>query len=130
MTPAADRRAVLGTILAGAGALALPSWACGDDPVYRAIEAHREAYDAMAEAWDASASLRWLTEPDEAEKAELHRVNALEMAEEETHNALLAIMPATKASAIACVQHIAEYGLASTEMQAWLLMLLDSPLVA
>jgi hypothetical protein len=43
--------------------------------------------------------------------------------------ALLSTRPATKASAIACVNHVAECGLATDEMRSWLAMLVESPLV-
>jgi hypothetical protein len=57
-------------------------------------------------------------------------VSDLERREEEAHNALLAIRPSSKGAAIAAVEHVAEYGLATAEMRVWLLILLDSPLVA
>jgi len=127
----ADRRAFLASLPA---AVFLSSWAQASgaeaDSVYAAMEAHRQAYDAMAEAWDSTRSFRWRTDPDEAEKAEIRRVSDLERMEEQTHNALLEVRPGTKTAAIAVVRHIAEYGLASVEMQAWLLMLLQSPLVS
>ena len=87
------------------------------DPVYAAIEAHRAAYDALADAWDRTGNLRWRADPDEAEKTELRRVSDLERMEEQTHNALLLIRPSTKAAGVAVVRHIAEYGLASAEIQ-------------
>jgi hypothetical protein len=43
---------------------------------------------------------------------------------------LLATSPATKAGAIACVKHVAECGLASDEMRAWLAMMVESPLAS
>jgi hypothetical protein len=53
----------------------------------------------------------------------------LEMAEEKPFHALLATKPATKAGAIACVEHVSDCGLATDEMRAWLAMLVESPLV-
>jgi hypothetical protein len=132
MNAAADRRAFLAILPAGA---LLSSWGAqasgtGTEPVYAAIEAHQAAYDALMDAWNTTGSVRWRDDLDEAEKAELRRVRVLEQMEEQTHNALLLIRPNTKAAAVAAVQHIAEYGLATVEIQAWLTMLLESPLVA
>jgi hypothetical protein len=129
MSALADRRSFLALPLAGAF-LSLAEQASGVDPVYAAIEAHRQAHDALMDAWDRTSSFRWRAGLDEAEKAELRRVSDLEQLEECTHNALLAIRPGSKAAAVAAVQHIAEYGLATAEMRLWLLILLDSPLVA
>ena len=62
--------------------------------------------------------------------AELRRFRELENEEEAAFSALLATRPATKASAIACVKHVADCGLASDEMRAWLAMMVESPLVS
>jgi hypothetical protein len=35
-----------------------------------------------------------------------------------------------EAEAIACVKHVADFGLASDEMRAWLAMLVESPLAS
>jgi hypothetical protein len=43
---------------------------------------------------------------------------------------MLTTRPAPKASAIVCVKHVAECGLASDEMRAWLAMLVESPLAS
>ena len=67
---------------------------------------------------------------DESAASELQRFRMLELAEEAAFSALLATVPTTKAGAIACVEHVAECGLATDEMRAWLGMLVDSPLVA
>jgi hypothetical protein len=129
MTAGTDRRTFLALMPAGA---LLSSWAQASaaDPIYGAIEAHREAYDALMDARDETGSLRWRDDLDEAEKAELRRVSDLERLEESAHNALLAIRPGSKTAAVAAVQHIAEYGLATAEMRVWRLILLDSPLTA
>jgi hypothetical protein len=56
MNAAADRRAVLGSILTAGACLSAPSWAGAGalvaDPVLAAIERHRRAYDAFMEVWD------------------------------------------------------------------------------
>ena len=67
---------------------------------------------------------------DNSAASELQHFRMLELAEEAAFSALLGTMPATKAGAVACVEHVAECGLATDEMRAWLAMLLDSPLVA
>ena len=67
---------------------------------------------------------------EEGAAAELRRFRELETEEEAAFSSLLATRPATKASAIACVKHVADCGLASDEMRAWLAMLADSPLVS
>ena len=67
---------------------------------------------------------------DEGAAAELRRFRELETEEEEAFSALLATRPATKASAIACVKHVADCGLASDEMRAWLAMMVESPLAS
>jgi hypothetical protein len=67
---------------------------------------------------------------DEAAAAELQRFCTLEREEEAAFSALLATKPATKGSAIACVKHVADCGLATDEMRAWLAMLVESPLVS
>ena len=54
----------------------------------------------------------------------------LETAEEDAFFALLATRPGTKASAIACVEHVADFGLALDEIRARLAMMVESPLVA
>jgi hypothetical protein len=66
---------------------------------------------------------------DKAVAAELRRFSELEKAEESAFHALLAIRPTTKAGAIACLEHVADCGLATDEMRAWLAMLIESPLV-
>lgn len=63
---------------------------------------------------------------DEAEK---RRYYGIETAEEDTFKALLATKPTPKAGAIACVEHVADVGLITDELGAWLVMLLRSPLV-
>jgi hypothetical protein len=53
MNAAADRRAVLGSILTAGACLSVSSWAAAGalvaDPVLAAIERHRRAYDAFME---------------------------------------------------------------------------------
>jgi ferric-dicitrate binding protein FerR (iron transport regulator) len=103
------------------------------DPVYAAIERHRQAYDVFMDVWDRTRGAMDLYErakTDKAAAAELRRFSELEMAEETAFHTLLAIRPMTKAGAIACVEHVADYGLATEEMRAWLAMLIESPLVA
>jgi hypothetical protein len=67
---------------------------------------------------------------EEGAAAELRRFRELETEEEAAFSALLATRPATKASAIACVKHVADCGLASDEMRAWLAMMVESPLAS
>ena len=103
------------------------------DPVLAAMERHRRAYDKFMDAWDRAhggMALYDRAKVDEGAAAELQRFNELETAEEQAFYALLATRPATKASAIACVKHVADCGLATDEMRAWLAMLVESPLVS
>jgi ferric-dicitrate binding protein FerR (iron transport regulator) len=103
------------------------------DPVYAAIERHRQAYDVFMNVWDRTRGAMDLYErakTDKAAAAELRRFSELEMAEETAFHTLLAIRPMTKAGAIACVEHVADCGLATDEMRAWLSMLIETPLVA
>jgi hypothetical protein len=67
---------------------------------------------------------------EEGAAAELRRFRELETEEEAAFSSLLATRPATKVSAIAGVKHVAECGLASDEMRAWLALMVESPLVA
>ena len=67
---------------------------------------------------------------DEGAAGELRRFREIETEEEAAFSYLLATRPTTKASAIACVKHVADRGLATDEMQAWLAMLIQSPLVS
>jgi hypothetical protein len=67
---------------------------------------------------------------EEGAAAKLRRFRELETEEEAAFSALLATRPATKASAIACVKHVADCGLASDEMRAWLAMMVESPLAS
>jgi hypothetical protein len=67
---------------------------------------------------------------EEGVAAELRRFRELETEEEAAFSSLLATRPATKASAIACVKHVADCGLASDEMRACLAMMVESPLVS
>ena len=136
MNAAPDRRALLGSILTASACLSAPSWAgvgpLVADPVPGAIERHRRAYDAFMEVWSQTS----VTAPydrakvDEAAAADLRAFRALGGEEAAAFSALLATRPATKASAIACVKHVADCGLATNEMRAWLAMLSESPLVA
>jgi hypothetical protein len=132
----ADRRAVLGSILTAGACLSVPSWAGSHalvaDPVPAAIERHRRAYDAFMEVWGQTnvSDLYDRANAEEGAAAELRQFRELETEEEAAFSALLATRPATKATAIACVKHVAECGLASDEMRAWLAMLVESPLVS
>jgi hypothetical protein len=97
-----------------------------------AIERHRQAYDRFMDVW-ARTNVSGLYDRANAEEgaaAELQRFRELETEEEAAFSSLLAARPATKASAIACVKHVADCGLASDEMRAWLAMLVESPLVS
>jgi hypothetical protein len=132
---ATDRRAVLGAILTASACLSVASWGSSSgsvaDPVVAAIERHRRAYDAFITVWSQTPVLalydRAKTDSDVAVKLRLFR--ELETEEEAAFSSLLAIRPATRASAIACVKHVADCGLATDEMRTWLAMLMESPLV-
>ena len=103
------------------------------DPVYPAIERHRQAYDVFMDVWDQTRGAMDLydrAKTDKTAAAELRRFSELERAEESAFRALLATRPTTKAGAIACVEHVADCGLATAEMRAWLAMLIELPLVA
>jgi len=122
---APTRRAAFG-VLAGVPALSLPAFAAVlDDPVYAAMERHRQAYDTLMDAW--AQTRGGLDLEDEADKRRWYDVGT---AEEDTFKALLTIKPCTRAGAIACVRHVADIGLVTDEVSAWLTMLLGSPLVA
>ena len=131
----ADRRVILCAMLAGGAVLSFPVCSATSpvpDPVLGAIERHRQAYDALMEVWgqNSVSALYEAAKTDESAASELQRFRMVELAEEAAFSALLATMPTTKAGAVACVEHVAECGLATDEMRAWLGMLLDSPLVA
>ncbi len=136
MNAVTDRRAVLGAVLAGGAGLSLLSWAEGSafvsDPVQAAMERHRRAYDAFITVWSQTSVLALYdrAKADEGAVAELRRFRELETDEEEAFSSLLATRPTTKLGAIACLEHVAECGLATDEMRAWLAMLVDSPLVS
>jgi len=70
--------------------------------------------------------LSYLLLEDEADK---RRWYDIELAEEESFHAVLATKPRTRAGAIACVRHVADIGLVTEEVSAWLMMLLGSPRV-
>jgi hypothetical protein len=67
---------------------------------------------------------------DEGAAAELRRFRELETEEGAAFSALPATRPATKTSAIACIKYVADRGLASDEMRAWLAMMVESPLAS
>jgi hypothetical protein len=124
----ASRRAILGAVLATLAPL--PALA---DPVYAAMARHRRAYDAMVAVWDTTESIvdlyaRRDTDPNAAAQLRLI-ADAERAADEEAFSALLAVKPTTKAGAIACVQHVADCGLVTDQLGAWLLLMLESPLV-
>jgi hypothetical protein len=136
MNAVPDRRAVMGAVLSGGVCLSWPSWVAASalvaDPVLAAIERHRQAYDLFMEAWGET---NWATvydriKTDEVAAARHRRFCELERTEEKTFRALLATTPTTKAGAIACVEHVAECGLATDDMRAWLAMLVESPLIS
>ena len=79
---------------------------------------------------DLHVSLYDRAKADEGAAAELRRFRKLEIEEEAAFSALLATRPVTKASAITCIKHVADSGLASDEMRAWLAMLVKSPLAS
>jgi hypothetical protein len=114
MNAATDRRAVLGAVLAAGACLSVPSWAGAGalvpDPILAAIERHRRAYDAFMEVWGQTKVSDLYDRPnaEEGAAAELRRFRELETEEEATFSSLLATRPATKASAIACVKHVAQ----------------------
>jgi hypothetical protein len=136
MNAATNRRAVLGAVLAAGAGLSLPFWARAgafvSDPVLTAIERHRQAYDAFMGLWGQTdvIALYDRAKADQGAAAELQQFRELENEEEAAFSSLLTTKPATKASAIACVKHVADCGLATDEMRAWLAMLVESPLVA
>ena len=122
---APTRRAAFGA-LACVPALSLPAFAAVySDPVYAAMERHRQAYDVLMDAW--AKTRGGLLLEDEADKRRWYDVGT---AEEDTFKAVLATKPTTRAGAIACVRHVADIGLVTDELGAWLVMLLGSPLVA
>jgi hypothetical protein len=133
---ATDRRAVLGAILTASACLSVASWGSSSasvaDPVVAAIERHRRAYNAFVAVWNQTPVLALYdrAKADEGAAAELRRFRELETEEEAAFSSLLATRPATKASAIACVKHVADCGLATDEMRTWLAMLVESPLLS
>jgi hypothetical protein len=135
MNAAPDRRAVLGAIMTASACLSVPSWggsgASVADPVVAAIDRHRRAYDAFITVWSQTpvVGLYDRARTDEGAAAALRRFRELETEEEAAFSSLLATRPATKTSAIACVKHVADCGLATDEMRTWLAMLMESPLV-
>ena len=136
MNAISNRRGILlGTLTAGA-CLSVPlrsgASALIADPVLAAIERHRQAYDAFMDVWAETrvSDLYDRAKADEGAAAALRQFRELETEEEASFSALLATRPARKASAIACVKHVAECGLASDEMRAWLAMLVESPLAS
>ena len=136
MNAAPDRRAVLGSILTAGACLSVPLWAGAGalvaDPVLAAMERHRQAYAAFMEVWGQTnvSDLYDRANAEEGAAAELRDFRELETEEEAAFSALLATRPATKASAIASVRHVADCGLASDEMRAWLAMMVESPLAS
>jgi hypothetical protein len=135
MTVATDRRAVLGAILTASASLSVAAWGSTNgsvaDPVVAAIERHRLAYEAFITVWSQTSvmALYDRAKADSDAAVKLQRFRELETEEEAAFSALLATRPATKASAIACVKHVADCGLATDEMRSWLAMLMESPLV-
>jgi hypothetical protein len=79
-----------------------------------AIERHRRAYDAFTDVWGQTnvSDLYDRANAEEGAAAELCQFRELETEQEAAFSALLATRPATKASAIACVKHVADSGLA------------------
>jgi hypothetical protein len=133
---APDRRTVFGSILTAGACLSVPSWAGAGalvaDPVLAAIERHGRAYDAFMEVWRQTnvSDLYDRANAEEGAAVELREFRELQTEEEAAFSALLATRPATKASAIARVKHVADFGLAQDEMRAWLAMMMESPLVS
>jgi hypothetical protein len=97
------------------------------DPVYGAMARHWTAYDECMEGWARHNGGRDIDDDDRAEKQRWCDVQA---AEEDTFYALLKTMPTTRAGAIAFVRQVADCGLITTELGAWLLLMLESPLVS
>jgi hypothetical protein len=89
--------------------------------------------DAFMDLWGAThggQDLHDRAKVDKAAAAKLQNFRDLEGAEEDAFHELMATRPTTKAGAIACLKHVAECGLATAEIRAWLTMLAESPLVA
>ena len=120
---AATRRAVL-TVLPAMAYIDPRGFAVLADPVYAAMERHRQAYDVLMDAW--AQTRGGLMLDAEADKRWWYRI---ETAEEDSFHAVLATKPTTRAGAIACVRHVADIGLVTEEVSSWLVMLLVSPLV-
>jgi hypothetical protein len=81
------------------------------DPVYGAMERHRQAYDVLMDAWEQSRG--GLDLEDATEK---QRWYDIETTEEDAFKALLATKPTTKAGAIARVEHVADIGLVTEDL--------------
>ena len=124
---AATRRAVLAALptMAYIDPRGFAVAAVFSDPVYAAMERHRQAYDTLMDAW--AQTRGGLLLEDEADKRRWYDVGT---AEEESFHVVLSTKPTTRAGAIACVKHVADIGLVTEEVSAWLVMLLGSPLVA
>jgi phage-related protein len=97
------------------------------DPVYGAMVRHRRAYDECMDAWGETNAGRDIDDDDRVGK---QRWCDVQNAEEETFYTLLTITPTTKSGAIACVRQVADCGLITTQLGAWLLLMLESPLVS
>jgi hypothetical protein len=121
----ASRRAVLGAALATIAALPAHALAV-TDPVYGAMARHRTAHDECMDGWAEHNGGRDIEDDDRAGK---QRWCDVQNAEEEMFSALLKTMPTTKAGAIACVRQVADCGLITRELGAWLLLMLESPLM-
>jgi hypothetical protein len=135
MNAAPDRRTVLGAVLtAGACLRALVGWRrhIGRRSCPRRHTAPpagiRRIHGGLGPA--NVSDLYDRANAEEGAAAELRRFRELETEEEAAFSSLLATRPTTKASAIAWVNHVADCGLASDEMRAWLAMMVESPLVA
>lgn len=94
------------------------------DPVYAAMQRHRTAYAVLMEEWKRTRG--GLLLECEEEKGRWYDIGT---AEEDAFNALLTTKPTTKSGAIACAEQVADIGLVTEELGAWLMMLLDTPLV-
>jgi hypothetical protein len=88
---------------------------------------HRKGYDECMEGWAEHNGGRDIDDDDQARKQRWYDVQA---AEEKTFYTLLKTKPTSKADAIACVKQVADCGIITTELGAWLLLMLESPLVS
>jgi hypothetical protein len=137
MNAATDRRTVLGSILTAGACLSVASWSQGSafvsDPVLAAIERHQRAYDTFMDVWGQTHGAVRSTTARRPTKLRLPSCNTSASSRPQRR------MPSTlswrrgrrrRSERIACLKHVADCGLATAEVRAWLAMLAESPLVA